>query len=1224
MTTPNASLPERAAAGDFERAFNDRIVVLDGATGTRIQNEGLDEAAFRGERFKDHDHDVLNLNDLLVLTQPDLIRQVHLEYLEAGADVIETNTFNATDVSLSDYGVQDLVYEINFEAAKLAREAVAAFEASHPGEQRFVAGSIGPTSRTLSMSQDVSDPAARNLTFEQLRATYADQVSGLVDGGVDLLLPETVIDTLNLKACLFAIQEVLEDRGLKLPVIASVTFIQAGSERTLSGQTLPAFLASVQHADLLGVAINCSLGPEHMRAHVQELSGRSPLWTGCYPNAGLPNEFGGFDLGPDDMASTLADFARQGWLNFVGGCCGSTPAHVKAIADAVRGLSPRTRPSVTPLSTYSGLEAYELRADSNFTMIGERTNVAGSRRFLRLIKKGKFEEATEVARHQVTGGANIIDVCMDEALLDGAAAMTRFLNQIAAEPDIARVPVMVDSSDFAVLEAGLRCVQGKGIANSLSLKDGEEVFLERARLVRRYGAAVVVMAFDEVGQATGVDRRVEISARAYALLTETVGFAPEDIIFDVNVYPVATGIAADDRNSLDFIEAVAEIKRRFPRVRCSGGISNVSFSYRGNDVVREAMHAVFLYHSIQAGLDMGIVNAGQLTVYDEIDDELKEAVEDVILARREDATDRLTDLAERYQGRKTTRAEDLSWREEPLPKRLEHALLNGLVSFIDADVGEALATYPTPLSIIEGPLMDGMAVVGDLFGSGKMFLPQVVKSARVMQKAVAVLEPHMEREAGTSRGKVLLATVKGDVHDIGKNIVAVVLSCNGFEVVDLGVMVSCDKILSTAREVGADMIGVSGLITPSLHEMVHIAKEMTRKEFTCPFLIGGATTSRRHTAVKIAPEYSEVVYVLDASRAVEVVAALSDSEQRKKLISATHEEQEAIRVDFHGGPRKALAPLAEARERRLQLEWKAEDLAQPQALGVVELTPSVEELIPYIDWTPFFSAWELKGTYPKLLDKPKIGPRARELKADADAVLKRITNEGILTPRAVYGLFRACSEGDDVIVTDAAGVEQRLPMLRQQTQSKQGKPTLCLADFVAPRASGLSDHLGAFVVTAGPGSVAEAARLRSEEHDDYTAILVQSLADRLAEALAEWLHERARDAWGYEPQGTHQPGALLREPYRGIRPAPGYPACPNHLLKPTLFALLDAEQRLGVSLTESMAMNPPASVSGFYLAHPAARYFAIGKLGEDQLLDYAARREISRDEAERWLAPYLV
>lgn len=1223
MTThaPPATRPPAPRTDALKAVLAERILVLDGATGTRIQTEELVEADFRGQRFADHPSELLNLNDLLVLTQPELILGIHGEYLDAGADVIETNTFNANSISLADYGLSEFVYEINLEATKLARRAVETFEAANPGQTRFVAGSIGPTSRMLSMSQDVNDPAARNTSFEELRATYYDQVRGMVEGGVDLLLPETNIDTLNLKACLFAIDEVLSEHGLAIPTIASVTFIQEGSDRTLSGQTLRAFLASISHADLLGVTINCALGPVHMRAQVQELSERCPLLTGCYPNAGLPNEFGGFDLSPTDMAAVLREFAESGWLNIVGGCCGTMPIHIRAIADAVRDLPKRELPTLEQNTTFSGLDAYEFRDETNLTMIGERTNVAGSRKFLRLIRQEKFEEAVEVARKQVEGGANLIDVCMDEALLDGKACMTRFLNQIASEPDVARVPVMVDSSDFAVLEAGLRCVQGKGVANSLSLKDGEQVFLERARTVRRYGAAVVIMAFDETGQATGVERRVEIASRAYRILTEQAGFAPQDLIFDLNVYPVATGLEADERNSLDFIEAVAEVKRLFPAVRFSGGISNVSFSYRGNDVVREAMHAVFLYHAIRAGLDMAIVNAGQLTVLDEVDPELREAVEDVILARKPGATDRLTEIAERFLGQTTARVEDKVWRGEPLANRISHALLHGVVEFVQEDMAEALAAYPTPLSIIEGPLMDGMSHVGRLFGSGKMFLPQVVKSARVMQKAVAQLTPHMERAAGQSRGKVLLATVKGDVHDIGKNIVGVVLGCNGFEILDLGVMVSCEKILEAAVKNGVDYVGLSGLITPSLHEMVHVAKEMSRLEFQVPLLIGGATTSRKHTAVKIAPEYDQTLHVLDATCAVEVLSTLTDPEARAKLLEETLVDQEAARVAFaNRAESKPLLSWADAVANPLELSF--DDLTRPAKYGVEVLSPSLSDVRQYIDWTPFFTTWQLRGTYPKILDRPGIGPKARELKADADAMLDRIEAEGWFEPRAIYGLFPAASEGEDLVVLDETrqSVRARFPMLRQQGQRKRG-PNLSLVDFVAPRESEAEDHLGAFVVTVGPGVGTAAAKFR-EDHDEYQAILVQSLGDRIAEALAEWLHERVRAAWGYEPVGTHSKEDMIRERYRGIRPAPGYPASPDHLLKPRLFELLSAES-IGVELTESMAMLPASSVSGLYFAHPKSRYFAVGRIGQDQVAAYAKRAEIDLEVAQRWLAPNL-
>ncbi len=1223
---PTTAAPDTLAARRqaLEKLLAQRIVVLDGAMGTRLQAFDLTEPDFRGERFQDHDADLLNLNDLLVLTRPGLVRDVHREYLDAGADVIETNTFSANAISLADYGLQDLVYELNLEAARLAREAVASYEADHPGARRWVAGSIGPTNRTCSMSQDVSDPGSRAVTFEELRATYYEQARGLLDGGVDLLLPETTIDTLNLKAALFAIDQLREERGEAVPVVASVTFTQAGSNRILSGQTLAAFWASISHADLLAVTINCALGAKEMRPHVQELAELAPIWTGCYPNAGLPNEFGGFDETPESLAEVMGELARAGWLNLAGGCCGTLPEHIRAVAEAVRGVAPRRRPQPRREPTYSGLDVYTIRPDSNLTLIGERTNVAGSRRFLRLIKGGKFDDAVEVARQQVEGGANLLDVNMDEGLLDGPASMTRFLNRIAAEPDIATVPVMVDSSDWEVLEAGLKCLQGKGVVNSISLKDGEAAFLEKARLVRRYGAAVVVMGFDEEGQAATTPHKVEIAERAFRLLTEEVGFPAEDVIYDANVFPVATGIADHDDYGVAFIEAVREVKRRCPGIRTSGGISNVSFSFRGNDLVREAMHAVFLYHAIQAGLDLAIVNAGQLAVYEEIQPELRARVEDVILNRRPDAGERLTELAQQVAGKGKQRQEDLSWREQPLAERMAHALLHGIDRFVPEDVGEALKVYEDPLEIIEGPLMKGMGVVGDLFGAGKMFLPQVVKSARVMQKAVALITPHMEREATDSRGKVLLATVKGDVHDIGKNIVGVVLGCNGFDVVDLGVMVPANKILERARTEGVDMVGLSGLITPSLHEMVAVARELRREGFTLPLLIGGATTSKRHTAVKIAPEYDTVVHVLDASRAVEVVGELLDPKRSPAMQQANREEQERARQAFAARDQsRPLVPIVEARARRQPIEWRAEDLARPERLGVVTLEPALAQLVPFIDWTPFFSAWELKGTYPSIFDKPELGPRARELFDDAQRLLDRIVKEGRLQARAVYGLFRAHAEGDDVVVLPEEGEAVRFPMLRQQQGRSDGKrPCVSLADYVAPKESGLADHVGAFVVTAGHGSAEAAARFRAE-HDEYSAILVQALADRLAEACAEWLHEQVRAAWGYEQVGTHAKEDLIRERYRGIRPAPGYPACPDHGLKPRLFALLDATAATGVELTEGLAMTPPASVSGLYFAHPEARYFAVGKVGKDQVEDYARRMGLGVEEAERALVTAL-
>jgi 5-methyltetrahydrofolate--homocysteine methyltransferase len=1223
METPTTR-PERWAA--FRALLAERVVVLDGAMGTLIQLEELDEAGFRGDVYREHGKPLHNCNDVLPVSQPEIMRRLHKRYLEAGADVIETNTFNATAVAMEDYGLEGQIHALNVAGARVACEARDAWERAHPGDVRFVAGSMGPTNKTCSMSPRQDDPAYRAVDFDTMAAAYKEQARGLIEGGVDLLLPETVIDTLNLKACLYAIEELKEELGLqRLPVLASLTMVQEHSDRILSGQTIEALWYSIQHVDLDAVLINCALGPEQMRPHVSEMHRLIPLPIGCYPNAGLPNELGGFDASPDDLSSVLGEMAEDGWLNLAGGCCGTRPEHVAAIAQAVRDATPRAIPEVQRRSSYSGMLPYVITEDSNFTMIGERTNVAGSKKFLRLIKRGEFEKATEVARQQVEGGANIIDVNMDEGLLDGPASMTHFLNQIGAEPDIAAIPVMVDSSDWAVLSAGLRCLQGKGIANSISLKEGEADFLAKARQLRRLGAAMVVMGFDEEKQAVEVEHKVAIAERAYRLLTEQVGVAPEDIIYDPNVLAVATGMEEHDRYALNFIEACREIRRRLPGMKLSGGISNVSFSFRGNDPVREAMHAVFLYHAIQAGLDMGIVNAGQLAVYDDLDPDLRERVEDVILARRPDATDRLMEVAEQLRGTKTERKVDLAWREAPLAERLSHALLHGIVEFIDQDTEEARQTYPSPLSIIEGPLMDGMNVVGELFGAGKMFLPQVVKSARVMQKAVAILEPYMEREAGQHRGRVLMATVKGDVHDIGKNIVGVVLACNGYDIVDLGVMTPADRILTRARECNADLIGLSGLITPSLHEMVHVAEEMEAQGFTTPLLIGGATTSAKHTAIKIAPVYGGgVVHVKDASKAVEVVGELVlDEERRQQLLKTTREEQDAARETFLRRQASAnMASLAEARAGRAALAWQPEDLAQPRELGVFEVSVSAAELVPYIDWTPFFSTWELRGTYPSILDKPNVGPRARELKADADEMLERISVEGWLAPRGVYGFFRAHSEGDDVVVLDGDQERARFPMLRQQIKTSGKRPYQCLADFVAPHDSGVADHLGAFAVTAGHGIEEHLARFRAE-HDEYQAILLQALADRLAEAFAEHLHERVRSLWGYDEVGRQPVSDLIRERYRGIRPAPGYPACPDHNLKTTLFSLLDAEQRAGVSLTSHLAMQPASSVSGLYFAHPEARYFAVGSLGRDQVEDYAQRRGVPLKEAERWLQTNL-
>ena len=1231
---PDASQPPsvdrvtRRAA--LERLVAERIAIMDGAMGSMLQQEGLDEAGFRGERFRDHPRPLKNMNDLLVLTHPEAVAKVHRAYLDAGADIVETNTFNATSIALADYALEPWVYELNKAAAELARRVCAEHERAHPGQPRFVAGSIGPTNRTASLSPKVGDPAFRAVTFEDLRAAYREQVRGLIDGGVDLLLPETNIDTLNLKACLFAIAELREETGVDVPVMASVT-ITDQSGRTLSGQTMEAFWTSVRHAGLWAVSINCALGPEQMRPYVEELSRLATVRVACYPNAGLPNEMGGFDATPEDVAGVLREFASLGWLNIAGGCCGTTPAHVAAIARALRGLPPRVPAAPTGLTTYAGMEAYTLRPELSFTMIGERTNVTGSKRFARLIKEDKYEEAVAVAREQVQGGANLIDVNMDEGLLDGPAAMRRFLNQIASEPDVARVPVMIDSSDWRVLEAGLQCLQGKGVVNSISLKEGEADFLAKARAIRRYGAAMVVMGFDESGQATTVEQKVAIAERAYRLLTEQAGVPPEDIVYDPNVLAVATGMDEHKDYARGFIEACREIKRRLPGIRLSGGISNVSFAFRGNDPVREAMHAAFLYHAIQAGLDMGIVNAGQLAVYEDIEPELRERVEDVIWNRRPDATERLIEWGSRVQGKGKERTQDLAWREQPLAKRLAHALLHGLVEFVEQDIAEALRSYPTPLSIIEGPLMDGMNVVGQLFGAGKMFLPQVVKSARVMQKAVAILEPHMEKKAGAGRGKVLMATVKGDVHDIGKNIVGVVLACNGYQIVDLGVMVPAEKILAEARKEQADLIGLSGLITPSLSEMTHVAGEMARQGFQCPLLIGGATTSLKHTAIKIAPAYpGPVVHVLDASRAVEVVGELRDPGKRGPYVQRVQTEQASIRTDFERQKtRQPLVPLAVAREQGLRLTWKPADVARPARTGVVTEPVRLEDLVPYIDWSPFFHTWELRGAWPGILDHPETGPRARELKHDADALLERIVSQGLLQARAVWGLFPACGEQDDVVLLtdDRARERLRLPMLRQQQQkdtreATANRPYLCLADWVAPRASGLPDHVGAFAVTAGIGATELAARYKAE-HDPYGAIMAEALADRLAEAAAEWLHERVRAAWGVEPLGTWPKADLLRERYRGIRPAPGYPACPDHCLKPPLFELLDAPANAGVTLTEGLAMQPASSVSGLYFAHPEARYFAVGPIGRDQVEDYARRRGVPVQEVERWLQPNL-
>ncbi|MCS6915633.1 MAG: methionine synthase, partial [Myxococcota bacterium] len=1210
--------------------LNQRIFVLDGAMGTVIQSRRLSEADFRGERLRDHGRDLRGNHDVLSLTAPAVVSTVHHEYLAAGADIIETNTFTATAIAQADYGLEALAYEMNLQAAMLARAAADEWTLRTPDRPRFVAGAMGPTNRTLSLSPRVNDPAYRAVTFDQVRDAYAEQARGLIDGGVDLLLIETIFDTLNAKACLVAIEEVFAEKGLRLPIMISVT-ITDRSGRTLSGQTLEAFWTSVEHARPLSVGLNCSLGGSQMRPYLVELSEMVPVFVSCYPNAGLPNAFGEYDERPEVTSALLREFALQGLVNILGGCCGTTPAHIRMIAEAVAGLPPRPLPKPKEQYTrFAGLETLTIRPDTNFVMIGERTNVTGSARFAEMVRKGDWQRAVEVALEQVRGGANIIDVNMDEAMLDSEQAMTTFLNYLATEPEVARVPVMIDSSKWSVIEAGLKCVQGKAIVNSISLKEGEADLLAKARRLRLYGAAVVVMAFDERGQAETTERKVEICQRAYRLLTEQAGISPLDIIFDPNVLAVATGIEEHNEFALSFIEAIRQIKATCPGAKVSGGISNLSFAFRGNNQVREAMHAAFLYHAIRAGLDMGIVNAGQLAVYEEIPAELLTRIEDVLFNRRPDATERLVELAGQLKGQGRRREQDLAWRQGTVEQRIVHALVHGICEFLEQDLEEARQRYERPLHIIEGPMMEGMRIVGDLFGAGKMFLPQVVKSARAMKRGVAYLQPFMEQEkdkcGAAPQGRVVLATVKGDVHDIGKNIVGVVLGCNGYEVIDLGVMVPADVILRTAEERGADLIGLSGLITPSLDEMVHVAQEMERRNMKIPLLIGGATTSRQHTAVKIAPAYNQpTVYVPDASRAVSVVASLLDPRQRPSFEQANREEQARLREAHSRRRVRPLVPLAEARARRVRIDWRAEDLPRPSFRGRrVLLDIPLAEVARYIDWTFLFVAWELRGRFPAILDHPEQGPAARELYANAQRLLSRIIDEKLLQARAAYGFWPAASDGDDIVLYDEVDGQRevaRFHMLRQQQEAAEDRPLLCLADFVAPRELGLQDHVGAFVVTAGVGAQELAERFK-QELDDYNAILVQALADRLAEALAEMLHERARREWGYGADERLSVEDLIAERYRGIRPALGYPACPDHAEKFILFDLLRATE-IGVTLTEHGAMLPTASVSGLYLAHPAARYFSIGKIDRDQVQDYARRRGVSTAEVERWLAANL-
>ncbi len=1175
-----------------------RVVVLDGAMGTMVQDRGLaDEALWRGDRFRDHPSPLKGCNDLLALTRPEVIEEIHLQFLRAGADIIETDTFTATSLALADYGLEGAVRDLNVAAARCARRAAEQAE-REDGRPRWVAGSIGPTTKTASISPDVNDPGARAVTFRQLADAYAEQARALIEGGVDLLITETHIDTLNCKASLYAFEELFAHGVRRVPVIASVT-IPDRSGRTLSGQTVEAFFHSISHADLLAVSINCALGADDMRPHVADLARIAGLRVACYPNAGLPNEFGGYDDTPEHMARVLGGFARDGLLNLVGGCCGTRPEHIAAIRAAVEGVPRRELPRPARHMRLSGLEPLTITPETSFVVVGERTNVTGSAAFRRLIKDGKYDEAVAVARQQVEGGANILDVCMDEGMLDGVFAMHRFLNLIASEPDIARIPVMVDSSKFSVIEAGLECLQGKGVVNSISLKEGEAEFIRQARIVRRFGAAVVVMAFDETGQATTVEHRVAIAHRAHRILTEQVGFPPEDIIFDPNILTIGTGIEDHDGYAVSFLEAVRRIKAELPGVKVSGGVSNLSFSFRTSPRVREAMHAVFLYHAIRAGLDMAIVNAGQLAVYDELDPVLREHVEDLVLNRRPDATERLLALAATLTGETARQEDELAWRKLDLRGRLAHALVNGITDFIDADVAEALTVYARPLDIIEGPLMDGMNVVGELFGSGKMFLPQVVKSARVMKKAVAILEPLMEAEKrasglSTSKGKLVIATVKGDVHDIGKNIVGVVLRCNGYEVTDLGVMVPQHKILDTAAELGADLVGLSGLITPSLDEMIAVAAEMTRRGMTVPLLIGGATTSGKHTAVKIAPAYAgPTVHVPDASLAVGVMGRLLSSD-RDPYLAEVRAKQAQLREAHASAQKRPLLALEEARRRRLALAFDEATIAVPAFLGPRNLELDLASLVPWIDWSPFFHTWELSGRYPALLDDPRKGDAARKLFADARALLDRIVADRLLAARATYGFFPAGSTPDDELVAFSPDRTRELARFPMPRQREDKEVCLSLADFLAPLAGAPRDYLGAFIVTAGIGTDALAARFEAE-HDDYSAIMAKALADRLAEAAAEYLHHRARADWGYGRAESLTHDQILAEAYRGIRPAFGYPACPDHAPKATLFSLLDNAAHHGVSLTESFAMYPTASVSGLYLAHPGARYFSVGR-----------------------------
>lgn len=1224
----------------LKKILEEKILVLDGAMGTMIQNHNLTEKDFRGERFKDYQHDLKGNNDLLSITQPDIIKGIHRAYFEAGADIIETNTFNANSISQADYQMQDLAYELNYESAKIAKEVAEEFNSKDKSKQRFVAGALGPTNKTLSLSPNVNDPGYRAVTFDEIASAYYNAAEGLIDGGADIILIETIFDTLNAKAAIFAVEKLLNEKSLNVPVMISGTIVD-NSGRTLSGQTVEAFFISVSHSKhLVSVGLNCALGAKQMRPFVEDLSNVSDKFLSVYPNAGLPNEMGGYDETPQIMAEVLEDFLKSRFVNIVGGCCGTTPDHIRKISEIAKNYKPRIIKPQEPYLKLSGLESVVLRPDSNFMNIGERTNITGSKKFERLIKENKFDEALSVARSQVEGGAQVLDINMDEGMLDSEQAMTKYLNLIGSEPDIAKLPIMIDSSKWSVIEAGLKCLQGKGIVNSISLKEGQDIFKEQAIKVLNYGAAVIVMAFDEKGQADTFERRIEVCKRAYDILTKEIGFPPQDIIFDPNILAIATGIEEHNNYAVDFIEAARWIKQNLPHAKVSGGVSNLSFSFRGNDAVREAMHSSFLFHAIKAGMDMGIVNAGQLEVYEEIQKDLLEKVEDVIFNRRQDATERLVEFAETIKKKDKTEGKKDEWRSLDVDERLKYALVKGIVEFIDLDVEEARLKYSQPLEVIEGPLMAGMNVVGDLFGAGKMFLPQVVKSARVMKKAVSILEPYMTEAlpeilpAGVDSGgaSILLATVKGDVHDIGKNIVGVVLSCNNYNIIDLGVMVHSEKIIQTAIDKKVDIIGLSGLITPSLDEMIHVAKEMERRGLKIPLLIGGATSSRIHTAVKIDPNYSgPVVHVLDASRSVPVVSGLLNEniDERRKFVQDIKTEYLNLREDYiKRKSGKNLISLDKARENKLKINWENSAVKKPAKTGITVLNNfDLNVLRKYIDWTPFFMVWELKGKYPSIFEDENVGAEAKKLFDDANSLLDKVILEKSLTANGVIGLFPANSVGvDDIeIYTDEArsGVKRTLHSLRQQNQKSSGEPNIALADFIAPKETEVKDYIGMFAVTAGIG-IEKLIEKFEKDFDDYNKIMIKAIADRLAEAFAEHLHELVRkEYWGYSENENYSNEELIKENYIGIRPAPGYPAQPDHTEKPILFSLLDAENNSGIKLTESMAMYPAASVCGLYFSHPQAKYFNVGKIEKDQVLDYHRRKGMNLIEIERWLSPIL-